>query len=67
MLDALNTVVPFRHQSTLLTHIEPTISQNSQIPPQRLLLQSVQISRITASQVQNPALVLNKFNMVGVV
>ncbi|KAJ7400343.1 hypothetical protein BTVI_106306 [Pitangus sulphuratus] len=54
----------------LLTHAQLAISQDPQVPFrgtafQHLIPQSVQTSRVSPSQVQNPALPLIKFDMVG--
>lgn len=64
-----DTVGPFDHQGTLLTHIELTINQTPQIPFCRAALQllvprSRSTSRISPTQVQNPFLYV-KFHTVG--
>lgn len=63
-------VAPFGSQGTLLAHPELTWSQNPQIPfcraaLQPLVPQSMWTTRITLSQVQNPASALVKLRTVG--
>lgn len=56
-----DTVGPFGCQGTLLTHIQPAVNQNPQIPfhgtsLHPLIPQSVHLSRVAPSQVQYPTL-----------
>ncbi|KAK4811354.1 LOW QUALITY PROTEIN: hypothetical protein QYF61_027583 [Mycteria americana] len=56
-------------QGTLLTHIEPAVNQHPQVPfcraaLQPLLSQSILVSSVTPSQVQNLAFVLIKFHAI---